>query len=89
MDAQDRSKIGYYKKITTYVARPTFSTVLKRYCFSTEFIKEALGHTDLKITENYLDRFEKEVKKEYAGRLVDFKNNQFIDVQQPQIPPAN
>lgn len=62
------------KKITTYVARHTFSTVLKRSGASTEFIQEALGHTDMKTTENYLDSFEKEVKKEYAGRLIAFKN---------------
>lgn len=78
-------KLGINKKTTTYVARHTFSTVLKRSGASTEFIQEALGHTDLKTTENYLDSFEKEVKKEYAGRLVAFKKNQFIDEQQPQI----
>jgi integrase/recombinase XerD len=33
-----------------------------------------LGHTNIKTTENYLDSFEKEVKKEFAGRLVAFKN---------------
>ncbi len=68
-------KLGINKKTTTYVARHTFSTVLKRSGASTEFIQEALGHTDLKTTENYLDSFEKEVKKEFAGRLVAFKNN--------------
>ena len=62
------------KKATTYVARHTFSTVLKRSGVSTEFIQEALGHTDLKTTENYLDSFGKEVKKEFANRLTSFKN---------------
>lgn len=67
------AKLGITKKITTYVARHTFSTVLKRSGASTEFIQEALGHTDLKTTENYLDSFEKEVKKEYANRLIAFE----------------
>ena len=61
------------KKATTYVARHTFSTVLKRSGASTEFIQEALGHTDLKTTENYLDSFGKEVKKEFAAKLTSFK----------------
>jgi hypothetical protein len=43
-----------------------------------------LGHSDIKTTENYLDSFEKEVKKEFAQRLTSFKNspemkNDFID----------
>lgn len=65
--------LGINKKATTYVARHTFSTVLKRSGASTEFIQEALGHTDLKTTENYLDSFGKEVKKEFATRLTSFK----------------
>ena len=62
------------KKATTITTRHSFSTIMKRSGASTEFIQEALGHTDLKTTENYLDSFEKEVKKEFAGRLVAFKN---------------
>lgn len=65
--------LGINKKGTTYVARHTFSTVLKRSGASTEFIQEALGHTDIKTTENYLDSFEKETKKEFAHKLFAFK----------------
>lgn len=68
-----RKKLGIEKKVTTYVARHTFSTVLKRSGTSTEFIQEALGHTNIKTTENYLDSFEKEMKKEYASKLLAFK----------------
>lgn len=63
------------KKATTYVARHTFSTVLKRSGASTEFIKEALGHSNLKTTENYLDSFEKDVKKQFANKLLSFKES--------------
>lgn len=59
------------------MARHTFSTVMKRSGVSTEFIQEALGHTDIR-TENYLDSFEKEVKKEYEARLLAFENNDFL-----------
>jgi integrase len=65
------------KKATTYVARNTFSTVLKRLGASTEFIQEALGHTDIKATESYLGSFDKQTKREVAGRLLSFKNEVF------------
>lgn len=65
--------LGIEKKITTIVSRHSFSTQLKRSGVSTEFIQEALGHTDKRTTENYLDTFENEVKKQYAQNLVAFK----------------
>jgi integrase/recombinase XerD len=64
--------LGINKKITTIVYRHSFSTILKRSGVSTEFISEALGHTDLRTTENYLDSFEKETKKKFAKKLTDF-----------------
>jgi integrase/recombinase XerD len=66
--------LGLDKKVTTIVSRHSFSTQLKRSGASTEFIQEALGHTDKKTTENYLDSFDKELKKEFAGKLALFKN---------------
>ncbi|MDA3954374.1 MAG: site-specific integrase [Bacteroidales bacterium] len=65
--------VGIDEKITTYTARHSFSTVLKRSGASIEFISESLGHSDLKTTENYLDSFENDVKKEYAAKLTAFK----------------
>lgn len=76
-----RKKLGIEKKVTTYVARHTFSTVMKRSGISTEFIREALGHTNIRTTENYLDSFEKEMKKEYASRLLAFKSRAEIEQQ--------
>lgn len=67
------SQLGISKKVTNIVSRHTFSTVLKRSGVSTEFIQESLGHTDKKTTENYLDSFEKEVKREFSRKLMDFK----------------
>jgi integrase/recombinase XerD len=46
---------------------------VKRSGASTEFIQEALGHTDSKTTENYLDSFENNMKKEFAKKLYGFK----------------
>ena len=67
------SDLGIEKKATTYVARHTFSTVLKRSGASTEQIQEALGHTDIKTTESYLDSFDRETKKVLASQLISFK----------------
>ena len=66
-------RLGIKKRVTTYVARHSFSTILKRAGASTEYIQECLGHTDVKTTENYLDSFENEVKKEFSKRLTSFK----------------
>lgn len=71
------AKLGIDKKVTTYVARHTFSTVLKRSGASTEYIQESLGHADKKTTENYLGSFDKEIKKKYANQLTSFKNENF------------
>lgn len=64
--------IGLPYKPTTYFARHSFATVLKRSGAPTEFIKESLGHQDLKTTENYLDSFEDEIKEEYQKKLLNF-----------------
>ena len=44
--------------LTTYVARHSFATVLKRAGVSTSIISESLGHSSEKITQIYLDSFE-------------------------------
>jgi integrase/recombinase XerD len=67
--------LGIQAKVTTYTARHSFSTVMKRAGVSVEFISEALGHRDVKTTENYLDSFENEMKKEFSGKLSAFKKN--------------
>jgi integrase len=46
--------------LTTYVARHSFSTVLKRSGVSTSIISEILGHSSEKVTRIYLDAFENE-----------------------------
>lgn len=71
--SQVRDALKIDKKVTTIVSRHSFSTHLKRIGASTEFIQEALGHTDKKTTENYLDSFENDVKKEFAMKLTEFR----------------
>ena len=44
--------------LTTYVARHSYATVLKRAGVSTSIISESLGHSSEKVTQIYLDSFE-------------------------------
>jgi len=47
-------------QITFYWARHTYATVLKRSGVPTAIISEALGHSNEKTTQAYLDKFENE-----------------------------
>lgn len=66
-------KLEIEKHITTYTARHSFATILKRSGVSIEFISESLGHRDMSITETYLDSFEDDHKLEMAKHLTAFK----------------
>jgi len=67
--------LGIQTDCTTYAARHSFATILQRSGASTEFISEALGHTNVKTTQNYLAGFEDDSKKETVKALTAFKNN--------------
>lgn len=45
-------------KLTTYVARHSYATILKRAGVPTSIICESLGHSSEKVTQVYLDSFE-------------------------------
>jgi len=51
---------GINVNLTSYVARHSFATVLKRSGVNIALISEALGHSDLATTQIYLDSFENE-----------------------------
>jgi integrase len=58
--------------ISTYTARHSYATVLKRSGANIAYISESLGHADLKTTENYLASFEKEERIKNAELLTKF-----------------
>lgn len=58
--------------ISTYTARHSFATVLKRSGANISYISESLGHQDLKTTENYLASFEREERQKNAELLTKF-----------------
>ena len=62
-------ELGLPIKLTTYVARHSFATVLKRAGVSTSLISESLGHSSEKITQTYLDSFEKSQMDEAFSHL--------------------
>jgi site-specific recombinase XerD len=64
--------IGIDKPVTSYFARHSYATVLKRSGAPMEYISESLGHKDLRTTESYLDSFEDDVKKQYSNALLNF-----------------
>jgi integrase/recombinase XerD len=53
--------------------RHSSSTIMKNAGISPHYIKESLGHTSLKTTENYLAGFENEQRKEFSKVLDSFK----------------
>ena len=71
---QIASELGINEEITTYYARHSFASVLKRSGVSTEFISEALGHSDLKTTKSYLAGFESETIHRTTEALTAFTN---------------
>ena len=66
--------LHYEELISTYTARHSYATVLKRSGANIAFISESLGHSDLKTTENYLASFEQEERAKNASKLVQFEN---------------
>ena len=66
--------IGEHLKIetslTTYVARHTYATVLKRSGVNTSIISESLGHSSEKVTQIYLDSFENSQIDEAMNNLL-------------------
>ena len=71
---QDLKKLGSLSKIdavlTTYVARHSFATILKRQGINTSMISEMLGHDSEKTTQVYLDSFENKVLDEISKALL-------------------
>lgn len=60
-------------EVTTYFARHSFATILKRTGASVEMIGELLGHSDTKTTQSYLASFENEAIHKATDVLTQFK----------------
>lgn len=63
-----KTKIDF--NLTTYVARHSYATIMKRGGISTSIISESLGHGNEKITQVYLDSFENNVLDEASKTIL-------------------
>jgi integrase/recombinase XerD len=61
--------------VSFYVARHSFSTILKNSGVSVQAISEALGHSSLKVTQSYLKDFEVEEKLNQWANLIPKRDN--------------
>lgn len=52
------AQLGVKANLTTYVARHSFASILKKSGVNIALISEALGHSDLTTTQIYLDSFD-------------------------------
>ena len=53
-------ELGIPITLTTYVARHSQATVMKRAGVSTAVIREIMGHSSERVTQIYLDSFDNE-----------------------------
>jgi len=58
------------KHITSYVARHSFATILKKSSVATAIISEMMGHSSESVTQIYLDSFDDSQKAEAAKKLL-------------------
>jgi len=63
-------EIGIDKHITSYVARHSFATILKKSNVGTAVISEMLGHHSESVTQTYLDEFDLSDKTNAAKKLI-------------------
>ncbi len=61
---------GVKSELTTYVARHSYATILKKKGISTSIISQALGHQNEKVTQVYLDSFANDVLDEASNLIL-------------------
>lgn len=72
-DLKDLAKLCKIdSEISSYVLRHTYATAMKNLNISTDIISEAMGHSDMKVTQNYL--------KEFGDDLLDKEHNKLLDI---------
>lgn len=63
-------KLGIDMPVTTYTARHSFATILKRSGANVSFISDALGHSNVSTTDSYLSGFEEEAIHKTTDALI-------------------
>jgi len=65
-------ELGFECKLTTYVARHSFATILVRSGAPMKLASQSLGHVNLSTTERYLAGFDLEAQAEFNKALVNW-----------------
>lgn len=56
-------------RVSTYVSRHSYATILKNAGISVSFLQETLGHSSLQTTQNYLKGFEQKQRRDTFENL--------------------
>lgn len=65
-------ELGFEIKLTSYVARHSFATILVRSGAPLAYASQSLGHTNVLTTQKYFAGFELSAQAEYSKALIDF-----------------
>ncbi len=65
-------ELNFDLKLTTYVARHSFATILVRGGAPLEMASQALGHSNLSTTQKYFAGFDLDKQAEFTKALTDF-----------------
>ncbi|MBE0637544.1 MAG: site-specific integrase [Bacteroidales bacterium] len=64
------AKLEIDKRLTSYVARHSFATILKKEMIPTAIISEMMAHANESVTQTYLDSFDNSTKTAAAAKLI-------------------
>ena len=64
-------KAGIKDKLTSYVARHSYGTILKQKGVPIEIISESMGHSNIQVTMTYLKDFDNNVIDEANKKLLE------------------
>lgn len=64
--------LGFDMKLTTYVARHSFATILVRSGAPLKLASQTLGHQNLSTTEKYFAGFDITTQAQYIRALTNF-----------------
>lgn len=62
---------GIKKSVTSYTIRHTYATILKFNGVTTDIISESMGHSNPRVTQNYLDDFGNDLINNEHKKLLD------------------
>ena len=65
-------ELGFEIKLTSYVARHSFATILVRSGVPLAFASQCLGHTNILTTQKYFGGFDLAAQIEYTKALTNF-----------------